>query len=338
MAVILDWFKEMEPGDVYIFNDPYSGGIHANDVKLVRPIFFKNKVVAFNCSTGHWPDVGGALPGSFNPRAIDCYSEGIRIPPMRIFRGAELDRTVATLIEYNMRTGRERLADVYAQYRAGIMIEQRSNELLDRHGLAVFEDLVADIFDYTETMFRRQVAEIPDGTYEFEDFGDKDIMHPDQPRIRVHCIMTIEGEDVTFDYRGSDPAPRGPFGFPRGSLGDRDFRRHAALLPASRSPQPGARAEHPDSVDARKLCRYQGAHAGVRLCLRRLREGGGRHDGVLGARLLCRRASPHVCGGHQPRQSVHRRRASENGARLRQLSVERRRPGRAATRTEIRSR
>jgi N-methylhydantoinase B len=108
VTVIRDWFKEMEPGDVYIFNDPYSGGIHANDVKLVRPIFFKVQLVAFNCSTGHWPDVGGALPGSFNPRAIDCYSEGIRIPPMRIFRNGELDRTVATLIEYNMRTGRER--------------------------------------------------------------------------------------------------------------------------------------------------------------------------------------------------------------------------------------
>jgi N-methylhydantoinase B len=165
----------MEHGDVYIFNDPYSGGIHANDVKLVRPIFFKETLVAFNCSTGHWPDVGGALPGSFNPRAIDCYSEGIRIPPMRIFRGAELDRTVATLIEYNMRTGRERIADVYAQYRAGLMIEQRLVELIDRHGLSVFETLVDDIFDYTETMFRHQLAAIPDGTYEFEDYGDMEL-------------------------------------------------------------------------------------------------------------------------------------------------------------------
>jgi N-methylhydantoinase B len=137
---------------------------------------------------------------------------------MRIFRNGELDRTVATLIEYNMRTGRERIADVYAQYRAGVMIETRLIELLERHGVETFETLVTDIFDYTETMFRRKVATLPDGTYEFEDFGDKDVMHPDQPKIRVHCKMTIEGENVTFDYRGSDPAPRGPFGFPRGSL------------------------------------------------------------------------------------------------------------------------
>jgi N-methylhydantoinase B len=218
VAVIREWFKEMEPGDVYIFNDPYSGGIHTNDVKLVRPIFFKGRIVAFNCSTGHWPDVGGALPGSFNPQALDCYSEGLRIPPMRIFRGAELDRTVAALIEYNMRSGQERIADVYAQYRAGLMIESRLTELLERHGVDVFETLVEDIFDYTETMFRRRIATLPDGSYEFEDFGDKDVMHPDQPRIKVHCVMTIEGENVTFDYRGSDRAPRGPFGFPRGSL------------------------------------------------------------------------------------------------------------------------
>jgi N-methylhydantoinase B len=218
VAVVREWFETMDPGDVYIFNDPYSGGIHVNDVKLIRPIFYKGEIVAFNCSTGHWPDVGGALPGSFNPRAIDCYSEGIRIPPMRIFRDGELDRTVATLIEYNMRTGRERIADVYAQHRAGLLVEERLAELLDRYGTEAFEDLVSDIFDYTETMFRRQVASLPDGVYEFEDFGDKDIMHPDHPRIRVHCIMTIAADTVTFDYRGSSPAPRGPFGFPRGSL------------------------------------------------------------------------------------------------------------------------
>lgn len=218
VAVVRAWFEKMEPGEVYIFNDPYSGGIHTNDVKLIRPIFFKGELVAFNCSTGHWPDVGGALPGSFNPRAVDCYSEGIRLPPMKIFRGAELDRTVVKLIEYNMRMGNERIADVYAQYRAGIRIEERLIELIERHGIHVVEQLFEDIFDYTETLFRDQVAKLPDSTYEFEDFSDRDVMHPDQPRIRVHCAMTIAGDRVTFDFRGSDPAPRGPFGFPRGSL------------------------------------------------------------------------------------------------------------------------
>jgi N-methylhydantoinase B len=219
VRVVREWTEDkFDPGDVYIFNDPYSGGIHTNDVKLIRPIFHDGKVIAFNSSTGHWPDVGGALPGSFNPRATDCYSEGLRMPPMLLFRGEEIDRTVMTLIEYNMRTGRERIADIYAQHQAGKLIEERLCELYDRHGSETIETLFTDVFDYTEEIFRKQVAELPDGEFEFEDFSDMDVMHPDTPRIRVHCRMTIKGDQVTFDYRGSDGAPVGPFGFPRASL------------------------------------------------------------------------------------------------------------------------
>ncbi|MFP6687850.1 MAG: hydantoinase B/oxoprolinase family protein, partial [Alphaproteobacteria bacterium] len=172
VRVVREWTEDkFEPGDVYIFNDPYSGGIHTNDVKLIRPIFHDGKVIAFNSSTGHWPDVGGALPGSFNPRAIDCYSEGLRMPPMLLFRGEEIDRTVMTLIEYNMRTGRERIADIYAQHQAGKLIEERLCELYNRHGSETIETLFTDVFDYTEEIFRKQVAELPDGEFEFEDFS-----------------------------------------------------------------------------------------------------------------------------------------------------------------------
>jgi N-methylhydantoinase B len=219
VRVVREWIEDkFEPGDVYIFNDPYSGGTHCNDVKLIRPIFHQGKLVSFNSSTGHWPDVGGALPGSFNPRAIDCYSEGLRIPPMRLFKNDQLDKTVMQLIAYNMRTGRERVADIYAQHRAGRLIEQRLIELFDRHGDNTINALFGDVFDYTEEMFRKQVAELPDGEYEFEDFSDKDVMHPKAPRIRIHGRMTINGGSVSFDFRESDPAPVGPFGFPRASL------------------------------------------------------------------------------------------------------------------------
>lgn len=219
VRVVNEWVgKEFEPGDIYIFNDPYTGGIHCNDVKLIRPIHHEGRLVAFTSSTGHWPDVGGALPGSFNPRAVDCYSEGLRMPPMRLFRDGELDRTVMTLIEYNMRTGRERIADIHAQRQAGALIEDRLLELYARHGAETVEALFEDIFDCTEERFRAQVSRLPDGAYEFEDFPDKDIMHPDELRIRVHCRLTIEGDRATFDYRGSDEAPLGPFGFPRASL------------------------------------------------------------------------------------------------------------------------
>ena len=219
VRVVREWIDDVfEPGDVYIFNDPYSGGTHCNDVKLIRPIFYKDKLVAFNSSTGHWPDVGGAMPGSFNPRAVDCYSEGLRIPPMRLFKNDQLDKTVMKLIAYNMRTGSERIADIYAQHRAGRLIEERVLDLFERHGDNTINALFGDVFDYTEEMFRKQVEELPNGVFEFEDFSDKDVMHPQAPRIRIHCKMTIDGDKVTFDFRESDPAPVGPFGFPRASL------------------------------------------------------------------------------------------------------------------------
>ena len=219
VKVVREWINDkFEPGDVYIFNDPYGGGTHCNDVKLIRPIHFGGKLVAFNSATGHWPDVGGALPGSFNPQAKDCYSEGLRIPPMRIFKNDELDRTVMALIELNMRTGSERVADIYAQHRAGLLLQERLIGLFESHGDKTIQALFADVFDYTETMFRAQVAELPDGSYEFEDFSDCDVIHPDRPRIRIHCCMTITGDEATFDFTDSDKAPMGPFGFPRPSL------------------------------------------------------------------------------------------------------------------------
>ena len=225
---------EFEPGDIYIFNDPYTGGIHCNDVKLIRPIHHDGRLVAFNSSTGHWPDVGGALPGSFNPRAVDCYSEGLRMPPMRLFHDGALDRTVMTLIEYNMRTGRERIADIHAQRQAGALIEDRLLELYARHGAETVEALFEDIFDYTEERFRAQVSQLPDGTYEFEDFSDRDIMHPETPRIRVHCRLTIEGDRASFDFRESDARRSAPSASPARRWRLRSSTARCTASPSSR--------------------------------------------------------------------------------------------------------
>ena len=106
---------------------------------------------------------------------------------MRLFKDDQLDRTIMTLIEYNMRTGKERIADIYAQHRSGKLIEARLVELIERYGLDTVDTLFEDIFDYTQQMFRKQVSELPNGKYEFEDYSDKDIMHPDGQRIA--CIV-----------------------------------------------------------------------------------------------------------------------------------------------------
>ena len=251
------------------------------------------------------------------------------MPPMRLFHNGALDRTVMTLIEYNMRTGRERIADIHAQRQAGSLIEDRLLELYARHGAETIEALFEDIFDYTEERFRARVAQLPDGDYEFEDFSDKDIMHPEHPRIRVHCRLTIEGDRASFDFRESDAAPVGPFRLSPRLAGDRGLRRHAALLPAARAAQPRAEPGGRGAVGAGELRPHRGADAGLGLRQRRLREGRGGDHGLLGGGVPGHRAQAHVRRRHQPRQPLHRRRPSQDRQALRELPLERGRPGRA---------
>ena len=209
---------EPRPGEAYIFNDPYTGGAHVNDVKIVRPIFVDGALFAFAAHTGHWPDVGGALPGSFNPRATDCYSEGLRLPPLRLLVDEKIVPSTLKLIQMNLRCPAERLGDIHAQLEAGRLVERRLKEYVAKFGAATIRAAFDEIVAYTERIFRQEVGKLPDGRYEFVDYSDRDHMHPAHPRIRVHCEMRIEGDQVTFDFRGSDPQPRGPFGFPRAAL------------------------------------------------------------------------------------------------------------------------
>src|SRR5207244_5870116 len=110
-------------------------------------------------------------------------------------------------IRANVRVPEERMADILGQVKATELMDRRLKEYVDRFGLDVVEHAMHAQMDRSELLFRQGVAALPDGVYEFEDFGDRDIMHPDQPRIRVALRMIIEGDQVTFDFTDSDPAP-----------------------------------------------------------------------------------------------------------------------------------
>ena len=205
-------------GDVYVFNDPYLGGTHQPDIKVIRPIFWAGHPVAFGISCGHWPDVGGPVPGTFNPHATECYAEGLRIPPTLLHDRGRPVRSTFELIRSNVRVPEERMADLLAQVQATELMEDRLLEYIEKFGWDVVEEAITTQMDKSEQLLREGIAALPDGVYEFEDFGDVDFMHPDQPRIRVAAQLTIEGDQVTVDFTDSDPAPRGPFGFTRPSL------------------------------------------------------------------------------------------------------------------------
>ncbi len=107
--VLKDWDPaDMAPGDVFIVNDPYRGGTHTMDVKFVRPYFHDGRLAFFLANTGHWPDVGSMSPGGFTSVATDVYQEGLRLPPVKIYREGRLDKSLLDVMLLNMRVPEER--------------------------------------------------------------------------------------------------------------------------------------------------------------------------------------------------------------------------------------
>ncbi len=210
--------SEFRPGDAYIYNDPYTGGTHQNDVKIMRPIFSSGEVFAFAIALCHWPDVGGPMHGTFNPHATECYAEGLRMPPLKLYENDRPVKPIWDLIDMNIRVPKERVAERFAQHQAGVLVERRLTGYIEKFGEATIRDAFEDTMDHSERLFRDWVRRLPDGSYEFIDYGDRDIGREDQPMIRVHCKMTIDGDQVTVDWSDSGPAPIASWGFARPAL------------------------------------------------------------------------------------------------------------------------
>jgi N-methylhydantoinase B len=211
-------FPNPRPGDVYIFNDPYDGGTHTPDIKIVRPIFAGDHQIAYGISCGHWPDVGGPVPGTFNPLARDCYGEGLRIPPTLLMSQGERVESTVALLRANVRQPDERMGDLHAQLQATNLMQERFDSYVEQFGVDVIEYAMEASIDRSRELLRQAIDGLPDGVYSFTDYGDMDFLHPDRPRIKVHLDLLVEGDQATFDFTKSDPAPIGVFGFARAAL------------------------------------------------------------------------------------------------------------------------
>jgi N-methylhydantoinase B len=204
--------SKMKPGEAYLFNDALRTGTHVNEMRLHRPIFYKGELVFIGLMICHWADVGGPNPGTFNPRAFDCYAEGIRMPPTKVMENDKIIDPIMDIIFLNIRMSTERRCDFIAQIQAAKIIETRVIEMCEKYGVETLKQAVQQLFDYSEKMLRHEVKQLPDGEWECEDFGDADICAPGEPPIRVHCKLTVKGENITFDYTKSDPQPKGSWG------------------------------------------------------------------------------------------------------------------------------
>jgi N-methylhydantoinase B len=204
-AVIEFFGDDVHEGDVFAINDPYRGGTHFADVRIVRPIFSGGRLLGFAQSNGHWTDVGGSVPGSFDTTAVEHFGEGLRITPVRIWRRGELCADVVQLIVSNMRSPGISEGDLHAQAEATRVAEQEILRLIDRYGEGTVLTAFDQVQDYVETLASRRVAELPDGTWETEDHLDVDPARG-EGLVKVKVRMTIEDGRIHYDCAGSDPA------------------------------------------------------------------------------------------------------------------------------------
>ncbi len=196
---------DINPGDVFAINDPYLGGTHFNDVRIIRPVFVDDEVICYAQSNGHWADVGGSVPGSFDINAKEHFAEGLRIPPIRIWDGGKFLGDIVGMISSNSRAPADVEGDLHAQAEATRIAEQEILRLVDKYGKDTITTGFTEVQDYVERLTRQRIAELPDGTWETEDYIDYDPA-VGEGLIPIRVKMTIEGDQVSYDLTGSHPA------------------------------------------------------------------------------------------------------------------------------------
>src|SRR4029077_17861289 len=200
--------EPLRPGDIFIVNDPYCGGTHLMDVKMVKPYFYRGELWAYLSNTGHWPDTGGSVPGGFSTRATEVQQEGLRLPPVKLFRAGVMDDDILQIVLANIRVPEERIGDIKAQVGALTVGERRLTALLDRYGADVVEQAIAELKARSEQQMRAYIESVPDGTYSFSSFIDSDGI-VDVP-LEIALDLTVRGSEVHFDFSRSSPPCRGP--------------------------------------------------------------------------------------------------------------------------------
>jgi N-methylhydantoinase B len=198
----------LQPGDTFLFNDPYVGGTHLNDFRLVRPVFRGDTLFCWIASAGHWLDIGGNVAGGYNPRATESFQEGVRIPIVKLISAGRLNTDILDILAVNSRLPTSNWGDLQGQLGALDLGERRLHGLLDEYGDSIVSDALTAFSNRAEALMRAALARLPDGTYSFEDVLDNDGIS--DTRLIVALDLTIAGETAVLDFSRSSPPAQGP--------------------------------------------------------------------------------------------------------------------------------
>ena len=199
-----DFNDDLHPGDVVLLNDPYRGGTHLNDVTLIHPIFDEDgNILVFPAVRAHWVDVGGMVPGSYSGLSTNIYQEGVRIPPIKILERGKVNRAAMALLMANMRVPEECEGDFNASLGACRVAERRIRRIYERYGTDTVHAAIRINLDRTERRLRERIAELPDGSYCYEDY----LEYYEEGRldpVLVRIELTVDGDGIVADFAGSN--------------------------------------------------------------------------------------------------------------------------------------
>lgn len=205
----------IQPGDVFISNDPYIG-THLSDVALVKPVFHDGELVAFLVNKAHWVDVGGSVPGSFSPSTTEIFQEGLQIPTVKIVEGGQLVSSVLEMVKANIRVPAASVGDFWAGVAANNVGESRLLGLFEKYGADSVLSSMTALLDYGESMIAAELKNLPHGVFEAEDWIDDDGVGEEPLRVQVR--IEISEDRFVADFSGSAAQTLGPINHSRAAL------------------------------------------------------------------------------------------------------------------------
>ena len=206
--VVEAFADDIHEGDLFLHNDPYTGGTHLNDVLLLDPVFYMGELAMFTATRCHWNDVGGMTPGSLSGRVNEIYQEGIRITPTKLSDRGQMNQGLVDLMFNNMRGRSERLGDFNAMLGTGRKAAEHIERLFVRFGGDVLLDGIEELMKRSEQIMRARINECPDGEYLAEGYIESDGTNPDPLVVRLK--LTISGTKILADFTGTSAQTNGP--------------------------------------------------------------------------------------------------------------------------------
>jgi len=194
----------IRPGDVFIANDPHSGGgLHYQDVVVQRPLFVDDKLIAWSVNSGHMIDMGGMAFGSWSPMAVECYQEALRLPPVRLFRAGVEVADIWAILRTNVRVSELVEMDIRSLVAGSLVAHDKMAALTKSMGAAQFIDGVQALHRRTEAEMRRRISLLEDGEYSMTTWTEWE-----EEIFKVPCRLTVEADTLHFDFTGAAPQTR----------------------------------------------------------------------------------------------------------------------------------